>query len=203
MSPTRLSFSLRSALHTRAVSRIARFHPAPLALAAALVLAMPQAAYAQSATPAHQANEASSLSIASQPLGPALQALSAATGVSIGFAPALVEGKTAPAVSGTLTAQQAADRLLAGSGLMAVRQGEAMVIKAMPSASDTSTLPTVTVTAQGERNATSEGSGSLAASAVSLNKGDQSLKDIPQSISVMTRKQLDEQGVSDLRDAMN
>ncbi|WP_429951818.1 TonB-dependent siderophore receptor [Comamonas sediminis] len=203
MSPTRLSFSSRSALHNRAVSRNARFHPAPLALAAALVLAVPQAAYAQSATPAHQANEASSLSIAAQPLGPALQALSAATGVSIGFAPALVEGKTAPAVSGMLTAQQAADRLLAGSGLMALRQGEAMVIKAMPSASDTSTLPTVTVTAQGERNATSEGSGSLAASAVSLNKGDQSLKDIPQSISVMTRKQLDEQGVSDLRDAMN
>ncbi|WP_423935724.1 TonB-dependent siderophore receptor [Comamonas sp. 23] len=200
MSKPRLSLRSPSRSTGASVATMARFHPAPLALAAALALAMPPAAYAQSATPAHQA---SSLSIAAQPLGSALQALSAATGVSIGFAPALVEGKTAPAVSGTLTPQQAAERLLAGSGLMALRQGEALVIKATPSAGDTSTLPTVTVTAQGERNATSEGSGSLAASAVSLNKGDQALKDIPQSISVVTRKQLDEQGITDLRDAMN
>jgi outer membrane receptor for ferric coprogen and ferric-rhodotorulic acid len=51
----------------------------------------------------------------------------------------------------------------------------------------------VTVTAQEERGATSEGTNSFAARAVSINKGDQALKDIPQSISVITHKQIEEQ----------
>jgi hypothetical protein len=52
-------------------------------------------------------------------------------------------------------------------------------------------------------DATSEGSGSYAARAVTLGKGVHTLKEIPQSVTVITRKQLDDQGITDLQDAVN
>ncbi|MGH8487221.1 MAG: TonB-dependent siderophore receptor, partial [Pseudomonas sp.] len=52
-------------------------------------------------------------------------------------------------------------------------------------------------------DATTEGSGSYAARATTIGKGSHSLKEIPQSVSVMTRKQLDDQGITDLKDAVN
>ncbi|MFT3719245.1 TonB-dependent siderophore receptor [Pseudorhodoferax sp.] len=127
-----------------------RFHPVPLALAVALALAAPAIAQAQAADGA----KAVTLSIAAQPLGSALNELSAATGTPIGFSPALVAGRTARAVKGNLTARQAVDQLLAGSGLAAVQEAGGLVIKAMPPAStagDAATLPDVTVRAQAER----------------------------------------------------
>ncbi|MDP1323989.1 hypothetical protein Q6315_28920, partial [Klebsiella pneumoniae] len=48
----------------------------------------------------------------SQPLGAALGELSAATGTPIGFAPALVAGKTARTFSAGVTTRQALDQLL-------------------------------------------------------------------------------------------
>lgn len=69
------------------------FQPAPLALAAALAVLSPVIAKAQSAA---DSAKSISFSITSQPLGSALNELAAASGTSIGFAPALVVGKTAP-----------------------------------------------------------------------------------------------------------
>ncbi len=61
------------------------------------------------------------LDIPAGPLASSLVALSDQTGVSV-YAPAeLVRDRQAPAIKGTLTAKQAADRLLAGSGLVAAR----------------------------------------------------------------------------------
>ncbi|MCY1290810.1 Fe(3+)-pyochelin receptor [compost metagenome] len=51
--------------------------------------------------------------------------------------------------------------------------------------------------------ATTEGSGSYTTGAVTIGKGEHKLKEIPQSVSVITRQQLDDQGITDLRDAVN
>lgn len=76
---------------------------------AALAAALPAAAHAQ-ATP---------IRIDSQPLGMALNALSSQTGVVIIAPSDLVDGKTAPAVRGTLDFGDALAALLTGSGLEA------------------------------------------------------------------------------------
>ena len=119
-----------------------RFHPAPLTLAVALALAAGAAhAQAQAAPPA----EPQSITIAAQPLAQALNEWARQTGVELMVQPGQVAGRTAPAVSGQLTPQQALDRLLAGSGLTAQIQSGAAVVRPA-AAGGVSTLPAVTVT---------------------------------------------------------
>lgn len=175
--------------------------PAPLALAVALALA--SGSLLAQGTAAGQSGSSVLFNMSAQPLSQALSNWALQTGMQLIVQPALVAGKSAPAVSGALSPTQALDRLLSGSGLTSTREGNAMVIKAAPSSGDASTLPVVTVTAKAERGVTTEGTDSLTSSTVSINKGDQALKDIPQSISVLTRKQMDEQGIVDLKDAIN
>ena len=60
-----------------------------------------------------------SVAVAAGPLDQALMALAAQTRIRIFFTSQLVAGRRAPAVSGRLTAHQALDQLLAGTGLEA------------------------------------------------------------------------------------
>ncbi|WZB76592.1 STN domain-containing protein [Achromobacter insuavis] len=54
-----------------------------------------------------------------------------------------MQDRRAPAISGTLTPQQALDRLLAGTGLVARINGNTAVVQ--QPAGDTATLPSVSV----------------------------------------------------------
>jgi outer membrane receptor for ferric coprogen and ferric-rhodotorulic acid len=66
------------------------------------------------------------------------------------------------------------------------------------------TLPTVTVTGESERDPTSEGSGSYAARAATIGKGGaRSLREIPQTVSVVTRQQIEDQGLQSVSEALN
>lgn len=171
--------------------------PLPLALALAIAFgAAPLHAQVSDAAPVQ-------ISIAAQPLAQALNDWARQTRLQLVVQQSAVAGKTAPAVSGSLSPRQALDRLLQGSGLFGRFEGNLVTVEPMPRAGDTAHLATVTVTARAERSATTEGSGSFAVRAVSINKGDQALKDIPQSVSVLTRTQLDEQGITDLKAAAN
>ncbi|MFP3701814.1 TonB-dependent siderophore receptor, partial [Burkholderia sp. SIMBA_013] len=71
--------------------------------------------------------------------------------------------------------------------LMALASGTALAQE-----SGVATLPAVQVQADGDPT-TTEGTGSYTSGATSIAKGAQSLRDIPQSISVVTRQRLDEQ----------
>nr|WP_145549970.1 TonB-dependent receptor [Variovorax boronicumulans] len=125
------------------------FRLAPLSLAAAIVLGLaasqPSDAQAQSSAAAPATR---SISIAAQPLGNALNELARQADLQLGFPAALVAGKTAPAVSGQLTAQQALDRLLAGSGLEGTVRDRAVLVRAASAGAGGGTaLPTVSVVA--------------------------------------------------------
>ena len=132
-----------------------RFRLAPLSLAALAVLGaatgQPLSAHAQapSAQPATAASVgARSYTIAAQPLANALNEFARQADLQLGFPANLVAGKTAPAVTGQLTAQQALDRLLAGSGLEGVVRGQSALVRVAPAApSGSVVLPTVSVTA--------------------------------------------------------
>ncbi|WOI46960.1 TonB-dependent receptor plug domain-containing protein [Acidovorax sp. BLS4] len=179
-----------------------RFHPAPLAVAAALALG----ALPTHAQPGAGAQAAASvpvdIRIAAQPLAQALDALARQARLELMVQPALVEGKVAPAVQGRLTAREALNRLLAGSGLFAEIEGTSVVVRRVPQGAGTATLAPVTVSAQAERPVATEHTGSYTTRAVTVGKGAQALKDIPQSISVVTRQLMDEQNITSVYDAL-
>lgn len=191
-----------------------RFTPAPLALAAALALALAAGhappAHAQggaAAAPGHAATPSVDVNIPAQPLGPALNELARQANLQMTFPAEWVAGKQAPAVAGKMTAQQALDRMLAGSGLIAVAQGANVVIQRAPEQAESGArpqymLPTVTVTGtqaattptqQKERGYRVERS-----SAASLT--DRPVLDTPYSISTFTSEVLADVQARSLQD---
>ncbi len=69
------------------------------------------------------------ISIDDQPLSQALKLVGQQTGLSILFAPSTVQGLRAHALNGQMTAQQALDDLLRGTGLIAVPDGAGYLIQ--------------------------------------------------------------------------
>jgi iron complex outermembrane receptor protein len=106
-----------------------------------------------SAAMAHAQGQAAAIDLPAQPLEAALHALSRQTGVVIAVDAALAAGKQATALQGRYTPREALDRLLAGSGLVAVAQGGAFVLRRAPApdAAGANTLQEVTVTARAAR----------------------------------------------------
>lgn len=188
--------------HSHSSSQTCRAsHPQTLALACLMALA------GWSAWPAAQAQQSAgqaamvvsqSLNLPAQPLGQALNALARTWGVAISVDAALVEGRMAPALQGQSTLGQALAKALAGSGLEAIPAGAAISVQR---ASRSTTLGEVTVKAQSQRGETTEGSGSYAASRVSLGKG-QDVREVPQSISVVTRQRIEDQALGSVGEVM-
>ncbi len=173
------------------------FKTAPLVLAVFLALSSPSISLAQTTGTAVY-----TLSIASQPLEAALNELSALTGTAIGFSPAVVADKTARALHDTVTVRQAVEHLLAGSGLVAVPQGNGVVVKTASDAQDVVTLAPV-VTLSG-RDASTDGTGSYAPVGPSRTATGLSLswRETPQSVTVMTRQRMDDFKLETLTDVM-
>ncbi|MDF2489008.1 MAG: TonB-dependent siderophore receptor, partial [Pseudomonas sp.] len=121
----------------------------------------------------------------------------------IALEPELVRGKQAPAVIGQMTTEQALNTALAGSGLqLRVTASGHFSVATVPRQDGVLELGSTRITS-GYLETTTEGSGSYAARAVTLGKGIHTLKEIPQSVTVITRQQLDDQGITDLKDALN
>ncbi|MEG1769884.1 MAG: secretin and TonB N-terminal domain-containing protein, partial [Comamonas sp.] len=185
-----------------------RFQPSALAIAVLLATSALPGAFAQTSSSAAPVQRA--YAIEPGPLDEALLRLSTAAGMGLSFEPSLVDGLRSPGLRGSYGNEEALRRVLQGSGLEAQQRGDGLFVlrkaagagAAVPAGTAVTMAP-VTVSARAERSATTEGSDSLAVRAVTINKGSQALKDIPQSISVVTRKQLDEQAITDLRVAIN
>ena len=166
----------------------------PLCVAVTLAtLASPTLAQAQSLT----------FNLPAGPLASTLNAIASQSGQIVSLEPSLVQGKQAPAVIGQMLAEQAMHMALTGSGLQ-LRVTEQGNFSVEPAADSNATLQLgVTTIVERSVDATTEGSGSYAARSVTIGKGTHTLKEIPQSVTVMTRKQMDDQGLTDLKDAAN
>ena len=164
----------------------------PLACAAALgTLAMLPPAQAQTAAP-------QSFSLPAQPLGQALNALARQSGVAISVDAALVANRNAPALQGAITLREALQRLLAGSGLVAVPSGSAWTIRPAGASDDGAMLAPLTITAQSDRS-TTEGSGSYTTGSMqTATRLPMSIRETPQSVSVITRQRMEDQGLTQL-----
>lgn len=155
-------------------------------------------AHAQESTASVAARKA--YAIPAGALGETLATFASKAGVTIQIDSSVVEGRRSQALNGSVTVQEGFARLLSGSGLDAMERSRNIYV--LRNAPLESTLPAVTVMAA-PLSTTTEGTGSYAARGVSIAKGDQKLKDIPQSVSVLTRQRLDDQNIVDLRDAAN
>lgn len=93
------------------------------AAASALAIAGALQGTASAQTPT-AAETARVVDLPAAPLGEAILALGRELGVNIIAPDSLVRGKTAPEISGTLTREEAIDRLLAGSGLVATANAD-------------------------------------------------------------------------------
>ncbi|PEQ14864.1 TonB-dependent siderophore receptor, partial [Piscirickettsia salmonis] len=116
--------------------------------------------------------------------------------------PALTAGHDTACLQGRYAIDQGLRQLLSGTGLMAVSApAGGYLLRRMPVAQgDASVLEPVMVV--GSHEVTTEGTGAYTSGATSIAKGAQSLKDIPQSISVVTRQRLDEQSLTSIYDAL-
>lgn len=171
-------------------------HPAPLALAIALTLA----SYA-ALTPAHAQAVGAPISITlpAQPLGTALNELARQARLQLMVHPDLVAGRTAPPVSGQFTVREALERLLSGSGLTADIDGEEVIVRKAHGGPQESALPPVKVSAQRAKDGTTEGSGSYTTRATrSATRLAMSLRETPQSISVITRQRIEDENLNNI-----
>lgn len=138
------------------------------------------------------------------PLAVTLNAIAGQSGVVLSLDPGLVSGKQAPAVSGTMTPAQAMRAALVDSGLqLRLTASGHFSVEPLPAGSAGVQLGMTDIVESGFDSATTEGSNSYATRAVTIGKGQHSLREIPQSVTVMTRKQLDDQGLTDLKAAAN
>lgn len=142
--------------------------------------------------------------LAAGPLGRALSSFAAQSGIALSFDPQLTQGLSAPALSGTYFAREALSRLLSGSGLEIVeREDGSYTLRKQPAAvpRDSATLPMVQVVS--DMGATTEGTGSYTTgSASTATKLNLSLRETPQSVSVITRQRMEDQGLTQLSDVV-
>ncbi len=177
--------------------------------AGAAVMAQP--ATATPSTP--PSNRSASYDIPAGALGPALSLFATGAGITLSFEPRLTDGRSTAGLHGSHTLQSGFAQLLADTGLEAVpREGGGYTLRRAAAASSaattadattSTTLGEVKVTAQAERSAVTEGSGSYTTRAVSTaTKLDLALRETPQSVSVVTRQQMDDQAVTSITDVV-
>lgn len=139
------------------------------------------------------ASPALAIDIPAQPLGSALNALARQSNLKLTFAADAVAGKSAPAVVGQMTVQQALDRLLVQSGLQASVDGQVVLVKkatavapVVQQPADEASLSAVVIT-ELRSNRVSVGATGLA----------MDIKETPQSISTLQTQEMREFGVTD------
>lgn len=142
-----------------------------------------------------------SVDIPAQSLPQALQAFGQQTNQQVIYNAGDMAGLKSNRVSGKMSPQAALTELLKGTGVRYSVEGNTLMLL-RGSATGSLELGATTVKAQ-ELAATTEGSKSYTSNAVTIGKGTHTLKEIPQSVTVMTRKQMDDQNLVNLKDAVN
>ncbi|CAD5106580.1 TonB-dependent siderophore receptor [Zestomonas carbonaria] len=136
------------------------------------------------------------------PLASTLNRIASEAGIVLSIDPALTTGKTAQPVQGDYDALGALNAALRGSGLQLVRS-DAGTYSLEPLPQDALTLPTTNIDAnRSYESAWGPVEGYVATRSAAGTKTDTSIAEIPRSISVITRDQLDDRQTLNLNDAL-
>ncbi|MGE8687731.1 MAG: TonB-dependent siderophore receptor [Achromobacter sp.] len=190
----------------RALNATPRFTVRPLALTLHLAVAGViggAAAWAPAARA--QATEVRDYAIPAGPLTAALNQLAADAGVFLTAPGTLTQGKTTAGLQGRYHVQAAFQTLLLGSGLQAVRQGDNTYTLRANSADAHAATVLEPVAVFGDFDApVSEGTGSYTVPVSSTaTKMNLSIKETPQSISIITRQQIEDQQLNSMTAVLN
>jgi outer membrane receptor for ferric coprogen and ferric-rhodotorulic acid len=141
--------------------------------------------------------------IPAQPLADALVAFGQQSGLQVTVDGAVARGLSSTAVSGTMTADQALDGLLSGSGLVHFIQGTTVVVD-RPVASGDGAMVLDAVTVEGAYlGGPTEGTGAYTTGVMNTATPiGLSIRETPQAVTVMTRQRMDDQGMEDITDVM-
>ena len=154
--------------------------------------------------------QAMHFSIPAQSLAGAIDAFSKATGWQVGYSSQLAKSITTRPVAGTMAPSQALQAMLAGTDIKVHMTGAAsaaLVDAASAGADGTATvagatqLDTIDVHGQKE-TAWGPVQGFVARQSAGATKTDTPIIETPRSVSVISRKQLDQQGVTDIGQAV-
>lgn len=140
--------------------------------------------------------------IAAGPLGNAITQFGVQAGVTISFDTEQTRHLSTPGLDGSYSVEEGLLRLLGSSGLQAQRQGNGGYVLIPADSGPAMELGPLTIDAN-RLDATSEGTQSYAARAVTIGKGVHTLKETPQSVTVMTRKMLDDQNLNTLEQVLD
>lgn len=168
----------------------------PLALLSMLAMSCWASDPAQNERTAHYA-------IVAQPLASALAQFAQQNHLQLSFDAALAQGKMAPAVNGELNERQALAQLLSQSGVgWTVTEDRTLLLFPQPDSGALNLAPsTITANAFVER-ADGPVDGYRATRSATGTKTDTAMRDIPQSIQVVSRQVLDDQQINNLGDAL-
>nr|WP_255469284.1 TonB-dependent siderophore receptor [Achromobacter sp. UMC46] len=160
------------------------------------------AAWAQSVPAA--ATTQRSYQVPAGQLADALTQFARSAGVILSFDPALVRGRRSDGLNGAYSVGAGFARLLSGSGLQARAQsGNTWTLAPAPASSSGDALVLAPVTVSGMTDsALAPTVGYVARASVSATKTDTPLIETPQSVSVVTREQITEQGAQTLNQVL-
>ena len=177
----------------------------PLARAVQLALfGVPLIAFTP-ASVAAQVQQSTRFEIVPGPLGTALSEFASAAGVTLSFASEQTQGLSSPGLQGTFSVEEGLARLLGGSGLQASQQsnGGYVLLPAASAANGAMELMPLSISGKAP-GSTTEGSGSYTTeSSSSSTRLNLSLKETPQSVTVLTRQRMEDQKLDTLTDALD
>lgn len=131
-------------------------------------------------------------------LSDVLAQFAATVGVPLSFEPSMLANIESKGLQGRYNANEGFAALLSGTGYQSVDKGNGGY--SLQAISNAMVLPAVTVAAEGFREST-EGTGSYTTSESSFGKG-QSLKELPQTVTVMTHERIQDQAMTTLDDVL-
>lgn len=144
--------------------------------------------------------------VSAGPLEQAVTHFASTAGIELSVDSTLIQGKTTKGLTGRFTVQEGFTQLLRGQGLQVIRNAGGVYSLQAVSAStaesgSTTTLPVMIVATAADKGTATEGTGSYTTSQSSYGKG-QTLRELPQTITVMTRQRIDDQGLKMLDDVL-
>lgn len=137
-------------------------------------------------------------------LSDALAQFAAASGVQLVFDPRMLDGLSSNGLQGSYSVHEGFERLLAGSGYQLVSTGNGGYSLHQAASDDGAmTLGPMTVSSTALREGATEGSGSYTTGSMgTATKLPLSIRETPQSVTVITRQRMDDQAMLKVSDAL-
>ncbi|WP_175650815.1 TonB-dependent siderophore receptor [Pseudomonas sp. Marseille-P9899] len=141
--------------------------------------------------------------ISAGPLGAVLSRFASESGVVLSFDARLTQDKTSPGLQGSYSLEQGFAQLLHGNPLQVTRSGNGDYVLLPRGADDALELGATNIDANG-LGATTEGTGSYTTGSTSTaTKMNLSIRETPQTITVVTRQRMDDQHLGSMTEVLN